>query len=346
MKRALLGLFLLSTGGFLLAGDSNAIHSAARPYPTIGSVERLDPALDAVLASDARVEVLAEGFRWSEGPVWRPTCGDLLFSDVPANTVYRWSEGRGVEVFLAPSGDTGVMENSSGEGANGLTLDAAGRLVLCQHGDRRISRLAEDERGSEVLVERFEGKRFNSPNDLCFDRAGNLFFTDPPYGLGRRATAELGYNGVFRRGQDGAITLLSRELDRPNGIALAPDEKTLYVANSGERTFVAAFDLRPDGSVGPLRVLFEGTALRAAGHPGGMDGLKVDVSGNLWATGPGGVLLLSAEGKHLGTILTTAATANCTFGGPAGTELFITSNNRLLRIATRTRGAGFRAEAR
>lgn len=325
----------------MTAAEPAAVRSERAPYPRIGSIERLDPALDAVLAAEARIEVLAEGFRWSEGPVWLPSTEDLIFTDVPSNIAYRWREGAGVEVFLAPSGDTGAVKDSSGEGANGLTLDAAGRLVLCQHGDRRVARLGADGRSFEVLAERFEEKRFNSPNDLCFDRAGNLFFTDPPYGLGRNATPELGYCGVFRRARDGAVTLLSRELDRPNGIALSPDEKTLYVANSGARTFLAAFELRAEGGVGPMRVLFDGTPLRDSGRPGLMDGLKVDASGNLWATGPGGVLILSPEGKHLGTILTTAPTANCTFGGPGGMVLFITSNNRLLRVATRTRGAGY-----
>ncbi|HLP06735.1 MAG TPA: SMP-30/gluconolactonase/LRE family protein [Opitutaceae bacterium] len=341
MKRPLVSVLLLACCGLASAAEPAAIRCEASPYPTIGSIERLDPALDAVLAADAPIEVLAENFRWSEGPVWRPATGDLLFSDVPANTVYRWREASGAEVYLAPSGDTGTVAGSSGEGANGLALDAAGRLVLCQHGDRRVARLGADGKSFEVLAERFEGKRFNSPNDLCFDHAGNLFFTDPPYGLARNATSELGFSGVFRRACDGAVTLLSRELDRPNGIALSPDEKTLYVANSGERTFVAAFELHADGSVGPVRVLFDGTPLRNGGRAGLMDGLKVDTSGNLWATGPGGVLILSAEGKHLGTILTTGPTANCSFGGAGGTLLFITSNNRLLRVATRTRGAGY-----
>ncbi len=324
------------------AAAPTPIVSAAAPYPTVGAIERLDPALDAVLAADARIEKLAEGFRWAEGPVWRPREGDLVFTDVPANTAYRWREGDGATVFLQPSGDTGATERSSGEGANGLALDAQGRLVLCQHGDRRVARLAADGRGFEVLAERWDGKRFNSPNDLCFDRAGALFFTDPPYGRGREATDELGFHGVFRRAPDGSITLLHSELDRPNGIALSPDQKTLYVANSGDRpgqrTFIVAFSLSVDGTVGLARVLFDATALLAAGRPGLMDGLKVDERGNLWATGPGGVLILSAAGKHLGTVLTGTATANCAFGGPDGGTLYITANNMLLRVATRTKG--------
>ncbi len=327
------------------AADVRPIVSLAAPYPAIGSVERLDPALDALLAPGATLEKLAEGFRWSEGPVWRAKEGELIFSDVPANTAYRWREGKGIDVFLQPSGDTGIAADASGEGSNGLAVDAQGRLVLCQHSDRRISRLAADGRGFEPIVERWEGKRFNSPNDLSFDRAGNLFFTDPPYGLGRKATAEIGFNGVFRRATDGTVTMLQRELDRPNGIALSPDQKTLYVANSGDRpgmrTYLMAYPLNADGTVAAGRVLFDAEPLRAQRGGGLMDGLKVDARGNLWATGPGGVLILSPEGKHLGTILTGTATANCCFGGPDGTTLYITANNMLLRIATRVKGDGF-----
>ncbi len=327
------------------AAEPRVIVSEVAPYPTIGSIERLDPALDAVLAADAKIEKLAEGFRWSEGPVWRAKEGDVIFSDVPTNTAYRWREGQGVDVFLRPSGDTGITVNPSGEGANGFTLDAQGRLVLCQHGDRRISRLGADSPRYEPLVERCDGKRFNSPNDLCFDRAGNLFFTDPPYGLGRDASAELGFNGVFRRATGGTVSVLARDLDRPNGIALSPDEKILYVANSGDRpgmrTYLMAYALQPDGSVEAGRVLFDAEPLRAKRGGGLMDGLKVDAKGNLWATGPGGVLILSPEGKHLGTILTGTATANCAFGGADGATLYITANNLLLRVATRTKGAGF-----
>ncbi len=336
-----LGLALAAVAG--VRADTTPIVSTAVPYPTVGCIERLDPALDAVLAPDARIEKLAEGFRWSEGPVWRTKEGDLIFSDVPANTAYRWCEGKGVEVFLRPSGNTGVEANASGEGSNGLMLDAQGRLVLCQHSDRRISRLAADGHGFETIVDRCDGKRFNSPNDLCFDRAGNLFFTDPPYGLGREATAELGFNGVFRRATDGTVTVLARDLDRPNGIALSPDQKTLYVANSGDRpgmrTYLMAYALNADGTVAAGRVLFDAEPLRAQRSGGLMDGLKVDARGNLWATGPGGVLILSPEGKHLGTILTGMATANCCFGGADGTTLYITANNMLLRVATRTTGA-------
>ncbi len=343
MKSLLLTLGLAVVAASAARAESAPIVSTAAPYPTVGSIERLDPALDALLAPEVKIEKLAEGFRWSEGPVWRTREGDLVFSDVPANTAYRWREGKGVEVFLSPSGNTGVEANPSGEGSNGLMLDAEGRLVLCQHSDRRISRLAAADHGFDTIVDRFEGKRFNSPNDLCFDRAGNLFFTDPPYGLGREATAELGFHGVFRRATDGTVTVLARDLDRPNGIALSPDEKTLYVANSGDRpgmrTYLMAYPLHAAGTVGAGRVLFDAEPLRAQRGGGLMDGLKVDARGNIWATGPGGVLILSPEGKHLGTILTGTSTANCCFGGADGSTLYITANNMLLRVATRTKGA-------
>lgn len=341
----LLGVLLFCGQALATPEPGATIVSARAPYAAVGSIERLSPELDAVLAPEARIEVLAEGFRWAEGPVWRRREGDLIFSDVPANIAYRWSEGRGVEVFLHPSGDTGRNADASGEGSNGLAVDAQGRLLLCQHSDRRVARLAADGRGFETLVERFEGKRFNSPNDLCLDRAGNLFFTDPPYGMGSKAPAELGYHGVFRLGRDGAVTLLHRGLDRPNGIALSPDGRTLYVANSGDRpgmrTYLMAFALRADGTVDGGRVLFDAEPLRTKCGGGLMDGLKVDARGNLWATGPGGVLVLSPEGKHLGTIRTGAATANCCFGGADGATLYLTANNRLLRVATRTKGDGF-----
>ena len=345
MKSLLLTLGLAVVAASAARAESAPIVSTAAPYPTVGSIEKLDPALDALLAPEVKIEKLAEGFRWSEGPVWRAKEADLIFSDVPANTAYRWREGKGVEVFLSPSGNTGVEANASGEGSNGLMLNAQGRLVLCQHSDRRISRLAAAGRGFETIVDRFEGKRFNSPNDLCFDRAGNLFFTDPPYGLGKNATAELGFSGVFRRATDGTVTVLARDLDRPNGIALSPDEKTLYVANSGDRpgmrTYLMAYALNADGTVAAGRVLFDAEPLRAQRGGGLMDGLKVDARGNIWATGPGGVLILSPEGKHLGTILTGTSTANCCFGGADGATLYITANNLLLRVATRTKGDGF-----
>ncbi len=327
----------------VLLGKAPAKISVTQPpYPVVGSVERLDPALDALLAPGAAMEKLAEGFNWSEGPVWVPVQDALLFSDVPENRVYHWKEGEGITVLLDPSGFTGTQYNGRERGSNGLTLDRAGRLVLCQHGDRRVARLALDGKSFETIVDRFEGKRFNSPNDLCFDRAGNLFFTDPPYGLPFDVKSETEFNGVYRLGTDGKLTVITREMERPNGIALSPDERTLYVGSThGPKPVILAFALKDDGSVAGSRVFFDATELIArTKRQGGFDGMKVDARGNLWATGPGGLLILSPEGKHLGTLLTGQPTANCAFGGADGKTLFITSNHSLLKIKTNVTGAG------
>ncbi len=336
-------LFLFSLGAFsLTASAADSIRSFTVPYDTVGSIERLDPALDKLVAPDAKLEKLAEGFNWSEGPVWLPGEAVLLFSDVPENTVYRWSRDTGISVFLKPSGFTGEKYEGREPGSNGLTLDRQGQLVLAQHGDRRIARLQADAKTFETVADRFDGKRFNSPNDLCFDRAGRVFFTDPPYGLPTNAESETGFNGVYSALPGGQVVLLTKELERPNGIALSPDERTLYIANShGPRPIIYALDLqaRADGGLDAVngRVFFDTTRLMASDRPGVPDGLRVDRDGNLWATGPGGVLIIDARGRHLGTLLTGQATANCTFGED-GSTLFITADSQLLRVRTKTKG--------
>ena len=317
---------------------------AAHDRRTIGRVERLDPRLDGLVPSGAVIEVLAEGFRWSEGPVWDRANGRVLFSDVPNNTVHAWTEKDGASVFLKPSGYTGPEGGGGREpGANGLTFDAQGRLVMCQHGNRQVARLEPD--GSfKTLADRFEGKRFNSPNDLVFAKDGALYFTDPPYGLTKTFEdpgREIGWNGVYRLAPDGRLSVLVKDLKAPNGIGLSPDGKTLYVGQSdGDRPVVMAYELHAEGTVANGRVLFDTKPLRAMG-PGVPDGMKVDQHGNIFTTGPGGVLVLTPKGEHLGTILTAAPTANCAFGGADGATLYITANDKLCRIRTNTKGLGF-----
>ena len=342
MKSPLTVLSSLVAAGALTAAPA-PITSSPAPYPKDAktTIERLDPALDAVLAADASVENLGSGFRWSEGPVWDPAQGALLFSDVPENRVYRWKEGAGITVFLEPSGFTGTEYNGRERGSNGLTLDPQGRLTLCQHGDRRVARLAADGKSFTTIVDRVDGKRFSSPNDLCFDKAGNLFFTDPPYGLPSDTKQETAFNGVYRLGTDGKLTVIAKELSRPNGVALSPDEKTLYVGSTeGKEPFIKAYALNLDGTVVSSRIFFDGAALMKAGRGGGFDGMKVDAHGNIWTTGPGGVLIIGPEGKHLGTILTGRPTANCAFGDADHMTLYITSNESLLRVRTKVKGAG------
>jgi gluconolactonase len=309
---------------------------------TIGRIERASPELDRLLPRDAVIEVLTSGFRWSEGPVWDGPKGRLLFSDVPNNVVHAWSAGEGLSVFLKPSGYTGPEGGGGREpGANGLAFDSKGRLVLCQHGDRRISRLED---GHFVpLVERFDGKRFNSPNDLVFGPDGALYFTDPPYGLTKTFEdpgREIGWNGVYRLAPDGRVSVLVKDLKAPNGIGLAPDGRTLYVGQSdGERPVVMAYDLAKDGTVTNGRVFFDTTPLRKNG-PGAPDGLKVDRDGHVFTTGPGGVLVLGRKGDYLGTIVTGVPTANCAFGDD-GSSLYITASDMLCRVRTTTKGLGF-----
>jgi len=310
---------------------------------TTGRFERALPGFDRLVPRDAVIEVLAEGFRWSEGPVWDRDGGRLLFSDVPSNVVHAWSEKAGLSTFLKPSGYTGPEGGGGREpGANGLAFDGKGRLVLCQHGDRRVSRL---EGGRFVpLVERFEGKRFNSPNDLVVGADGALYFTDPPYGLTKTFEdpgREIGWNGVYRLAPDGRVSVLVKDLKAPNGIGLSPDGRTLYVGQSdGDRPVVMAYELAQDGTVSNGRVFFDTTSLRKNG-PGAPDGLKVDRDGNVFTTGPGGVVVLSPRGEYLGTIVTGVPTANCGFGDDDGSTLYITANNTLCRVRTTTKGLGF-----
>jgi gluconolactonase len=336
---------LASLGGALALSAAPApITSTSSPYPKDDKsvIERYDPAFDALVATDAVVEKLGSGFRWSEGPVWDPAQDALLFSDVPENRVYRWKDGSGITVFLEPSGFTGHEYNGRERGSNGLTLDLQGRLTLCQHGDRRVARLAADGKHFETVVDATEGNRFSSPNDLCFDRAGNLFFTDPPYGLPADTKQETAFNGVYRLGTDGKLAVVDREMLRPNGIALSPDEKTLYVGSTdGSQPFIKAYALNADGTVASSRVFFDTTEfMKRTKRGGGLDGMKVDAQGNVWTSGPGGILVISPEGKLLGSIHTARPTANCAFGSADHQTLYITANDTLLRVRTKVKGAG------
>lgn len=310
-------------------------------YPTLGTVERLDPALDQLLAPDARVEKLASGFTWAEGPVWIRNGNFLLFSDVPNNVVFKWQEGMKTREFLSPSGYTGETPRGGEPGSNGLTVDKNGRLVLCQHGDRQIGRL---ENGKVIALARYYNfRRFNSPNDLVYKSNGDLYFTDPPYGLvkGNEDPAkELNFNGVFRLTAKGDVELLTSDLTFPNGIAFSPDEKKLYVAVSDpKRAIWMSYDVKADGKLGAGRV-FKDVTDQVDKKPGLPDGMKVDKAGNLWATGPGGVLIFTPQGKHLGTLATGEPTANCAWGED-GSTLYITANTNLCRIRTLTKGLGF-----
>ncbi|MCA9064136.1 MAG: SMP-30/gluconolactonase/LRE family protein [Planctomycetaceae bacterium] len=314
-------------------------------FPVIGHVDRFDPAVDDLIAADAEIEVLCGGFDWAEGPVWVPEAdnrfgGYILFSDIPHNAIIKWQEGVGSSVFMKPAGYTGVVDYGREPGTNGLALDAAGRLVACEHGDRRISVLTKDG-GKMTLADRWEGRRFNSPNDLAIRSNGDIFFTDPIYGLPGHAEdprREVDFCGVYRIQPDGKVSVQSREISRPNGIAFSPDQKTLYVANSDGRDPVwRAFPVQDDGNLGEPTIFFDSRTDNNI-RPGGGDGLKVDQQGNVFATGPGGVLILSSAGKLLGRIVTGERIANVAWGND-GSVLYLTSDMYLCRIQTKTHGA-------
>lgn len=308
------------------------------------AVRVFDPAFEEILPEGAFLEELARGFTWSEGPVWRPDREDLLFSDIPANTIYRWAPGAGLSVFMRPAGH--VMGDPPGEemGTNGLLLDSEGRLVMCDHGQRAITRLRGATFTKEVLADTYRSSRFNSPNDAVYHSGGALYFTDPPYGLAELnddPQKELAFNGVYRLAPDGTVTLLTDELSFPNGIAFSPDEESLYVSNSDpERAVWTAFPVRADGTLGEGSVLHDATAMVEEGRVGLPDGMTVDAEGRLFATGPGGVHVFTPDGTRIGLLETGRAAANATFGGD-GSTLYVTADHRLLRIDLDTRGLGF-----
>ena len=300
--------------------------------------------MNQFVAPEAEIEILAEGFGWSEGPVWVDRLDAVLFSDVPANKVYQWDEKNGLSIFLDPSGYTGIVPrekkgnknamNRDESGSNGLVLDNNGQLIICMHGDRRVAKLDDwEKKNFSTIVGKYQGKYFNSPNDLVYAKNGDLYFTDPPYGLkngDKDAFKELDLNGVFKLTSSGEITLIIDDLTRPNGIAISNDQKTLYVAISDPKDRrIMAYDITPNG-VENARVFFNDDSL-AKESRGNFDGLKIHPSGTIFSTGPGGVLVITPHGKHLGTIKTQEKTANCAFDAKHE-YLFMTTHMYLTRI--------------
>ena len=333
----LLAAVAMACGAPAPAPDPEPAAPAAPEPESLGGVVRIDPRLDAIVPPDARIEKLAEGFVFSEGPVWDRRASRLLFSDVRANQVFEWTEAGGASAYIDPvyTGDLAGLRSYS---SNGLTIDAEGRLILCEHGNRVISRLEAD--GTRTtLVGEYEGRRLNGPNDATFASDGSLYFTDPGSGLEGRDESplrELDYNGIYRLSPDGGLELLVRDHPRPNGIALSPDESILYVANSAADDIRwMAYDLGADG-VSSSRVFF--AIDDAQGAAGVADGMKVDLVGNVYATGPGGVWVISPDGVHLGTIMTGEVTANVAWGDD-GRTLYMTASTGLYRVRLTAEGA-------
>lgn len=316
----------------LLAAGTDAPH-----------VVRKEAGLDTLVPPGTAAEKVADGFAWLEGPLWDARAKGLLFSDIPGNAIHLWRAGAGTTRILQPSGYTGKEPFTGKEpGSNGLAFDAQGRLVFCAHGDRAIVRIDHDGRRT-VLASRFHASRLNSPNDLVFSATGDLYFTDPPFGLPGTfddPAKELSFSGVYRLAPDGRLTLLTRDLDAPNGLAFSPDGRTLYVSNaSAARAVWMAFPVRGDGTLAAGRVFFDATPWAGPGT-GNPDGLKVDAAGNLFAAGPGGVHVFTRDGSHLGTIAFPAPVSNVAFGED-GRTLFVAASSALWRVRLATRGAGF-----
>jgi gluconolactonase len=324
----------------LLSCNNPNTKTAAMKYQTIGRIERIDPALDDIISASAKAEIIAEGFDWSEGPLWIEAEKMLLFSDVPQNIIYKWTEKKGKEVYLTPSGYTDSVKRLGEMGSNGLLLGPDGNLVLCQHGNRQMAKMDAALNAPKAsfisLANNYRGKKLNSPNDAVYNSSGELFFTDPPYGLEKQTQdpkKELPYQGVYKVKKNGEVILLTDTLTRPNGIAFLPGEKTLIVANSDPgKPYWYAFDVEND-SLTNARI-FHSAVVSDATLKGLPDGFKVNKNGNVFATGPGGIWIMNNEGKLLGKIRVPDATSNCALSADEKT-LYVTNDMNVLRIRLR-----------
>lgn len=300
-------------------------------YPTMGYLEVLDSTFYDWVPEDTKIEIIAQGFTWTEGPVWVPEEQCLLFSDVPENVAYKWTEKEGTTVFLNPSGYIG---EDNKQGSNGLALNTQGELLLCQTGNRTIAKLkgsiAEGKSDFIFLTDNFNGKRYNAPNDLAVDPGGNIFFTDPDFGLNLEEK-ELDFQGVYRLDTQGKVTLLTDKWPTPNGIGLSPDAKKLYIANS-EPNLLISYDLDNQGKIKNEHILMDLTSLWEQSIAKQLpDGMAVNKAGIIFLAGPDGVLLIKPNGKHLGTIKTDKLTSNCSFNEDESI-LYITCHQLVLRV--------------
>jgi gluconolactonase len=340
MKMKPLKLFFLvvALGMSVVAGRSQ----------TQGHLVKLDPTFDKIVSSNAQVEKIADGFGIVEGPVWVREGGYLLFSDIPANVINKWTPDGKVSVFLKTSGFTGAIASGVGGeadkgatlpypmiGSNAVTLDRQGRVVFCAQGDRAIVRVEKNAERT-VLVDRYQGKRLNSPNDLLYKSDGSLYFTDPTSGLRLKdddPNRELPFSGLFLL-KEGKLRLVYQDFAHPNGLALSPDEKHFYLNDSGKK-IIMRFDVQPDDTLANGQLFIDMSGDQAVGGP---DGMKVDENGNVYCTGPGGLWIMSPEGKHLGTVLTPQRLTNLTFGDADGKTLYMTDRTALFRIRLNVEG--------
>jgi gluconolactonase len=345
-------VLLAVTGAAAIAGQRKPVPQKAERVPldsTAVKLDRLDPAIDQIVPKDAKLERIATGFKWVEGPVWIE--GSLYFAEIPSNTIRKWTPGSGVTMFLTQSGYKGAAPYGGPEsGSNGMTLDNRGRLTIAGHAQRDIYRLESLRPNGpiKILADSYQGKKLNSPNDLVYRSDGSLYFTDPPYGLRTQKDSdpekELKVNGVYRlpladgqkESPNSALQSLISDLPRPNGIAFSPDEKYLYVDNSEPMKIWMRYRVQPDGSLTDAKLFYDATSDTRPGSP---DGMKVDEKGNVYSTGPGGVWIFSPEGKPLGTIVMPEKSSNVAWGGPDRKTLYITASTSIYRIHLEIAGA-------
>jgi gluconolactonase len=335
MKKIPLPILLIACGLALVSCRNKS--SSRTEYSTTGSVERLSPVMDEIFSKNALPEVIADSFIWSEGPLWLPEQEMLIFSDVPENTVYQWNEIDGLNIYLKPSGYTGELVRSGESGSNGLHLSPEGDLILCQHGDRRIGRMeaspGHPEPNYSTLSDNWDGKRFNSPNDLVISRKGDIYFTDPAYGMELKwkdPKREIDFAGVYHLSPNGQVSLLIDSIPAPNGIGLSPDETRLYIASSGKDRSWYEYRFAKDGILTEGRVAFRAEDL--VGYKGNNpDGLVVRDDGIIFASGPGGVLVFDPDWNHLGTVMVEQKVSNCELGN-GDNYLYFTADMFLIRI--------------
>ena len=350
LTRKVFWSLMLLGGAYMITARRGT--EAQGKFPSAGSIQRLSTALDAIVPPNAKIEKLADGFIWTEGPVWIHQ-GYVLFADIPRNRIMKWMPSGQVTVFLHPSGYLGSAPyNGPESGSNGMTLDRRGRLTVAGHARRNVYRLESLSGTAQqtVLADRYHGKRLNSPNDLVYRSDGSLYFTDPPYGLRTQSEhdpeIELSFSGVYRLPgalahrpgappENARLELLVRDLPRPNGIAFSPNEKYLYVDNSEPKKIWMRYEVKPDGTLTNGKLFYDATADTAPGAP---DGMKVDKKGNIYSAAPGGVIILSPEGKHLGTLLMPERVANCNWGDADGKTLYIAASTSLYRIRLKIPG--------
>jgi len=335
MKKTLLSGFILLVCSYTQSSLAQN-NETTTIYPTIGSIEVLEPELNKLIRADAKVEILADGFKWTEGALWVERENMLLFSDIPDNKIYKWTEAGGIEDYLYPSGYSGTEDRPGEPGSNGLIIDESGNLLMTQHGNRQVARmdarLTEPEANFISLANQYNGKKLNSPNDLVQHKNGDVYFTDPPYGLKEQTIdkRELDFCGVYKVDKKGKITLLIDSIPYPNGIGLTPDHKQLIVSNSdGNKPYLYLYNILKDGTLEAKGIAFDFSP-----YGGGADGFTVDRKGNIYSSGPGGLWILNRNFEPIGRIRIPHPVSNCDLSDDEKT-LYVTANHQVLRIRMR-----------